>query len=279
MYRRCAGALLLCALFAATGCSAYGPHRPHETIHRNVVFASPQGRNLSMDLYVPDAPRPAPVVIWIFGGSWKTGFKGYHVNVRSLTDSGIAVAAIEYRLSGVAKYPAQLEDCKSATQWLRENGARYGIDPQRIGASGESAGGHLAALLGTVEGKAKIRAVMALYPPTDLVSLGRMYEEPGKSSDIDRLLGGPVEEKLPLAREASPVNHVTPSSPPFLIIHGADDKLVPVAQSQKLLHALRAAGVDAQLIVVPDKGHWFLLDKAQQAEAATFFRKNFTAVK
>jgi acetyl esterase/lipase len=234
-----------------------------------------------MDLYVPkaaDPAHPAPVVIWIFGGSWKYGSKGYHVNVRDLPDSGIAVAAIQYRMSSTAKYPAQLEDCEAAVNWLRAHGTAYGIDPQRVGVSGESAGGHLAALLGTVEGKSSIRAVLALYPPTDLVQLGRMYAVPGKLGDIEKLLGGPIEQKLPLARDASPVNHVTASSPPFLIIHGANDTLVPVAQSEKLQRALRQAGVQSQLIIVPDKGHWFLLDKSQKAEVAAFFKKQFSAV-
>src|SRR5262249_13672031 len=135
------------AMALSAGCAAYGPARPGEKIYRDVVFASPGGRDLRMDLYVPASARPAPVVIWIFGGSWKFGSKGFHVNLRRLTDYGIALAAIDYRLSGTAKYPAQLEDCEVAVEWLRANGGRYGIDPREIGASGESAGGHLAALL------------------------------------------------------------------------------------------------------------------------------------
>lgn len=228
-----------------------------------------------MDLYVPQTARPAPVVVWIFGGSWKYGSNGYHLNLRNLTASGIAIASIQYRLSGTARYPAQLDDCRAAVQWLRTNGARYGIDPRRIGASGESAGGHLASLLGTVEGVSSIRAVCALYPPTDLVALGRMYEDPKRPSDIDKLLGGPIEEKLGLAKEASPVDHVTSSSPPFLIFHGADDTLVPLAQSRELRRRLQRAGVESRLIVVPGKGHWFLLDQSQIAEVARFFQRHF----
>jgi len=228
-----------------------------------------------MDLYVPRTGRPAPVVIWIFGGSWKYGSNGYHLNLRDLTASGIAVASIQYRMSGVARYPAQLEDCRAAVRWLRADGARYGIDPYRIGASGESAGGHLAALLGTVEGAPSIRAVCVLYPPTDLVALGRRYESPDRPSDIDRLLGGPIEQKLALAKEASPINHVTASSPPFLIFHGADDTLVPPAQSQELHRRLTRAGIESRLILVPGKGHWFLLDRNQVAQAAHFFQRHF----
>ena len=126
-------------------------------------------------------------------------------------------------------------------QWLHTNGGRYGIDPQRIAASGESAGGHLAALLGTIEGRHRIRAVLALYPPTDLVALSRDDRLPRHPDSIDKLLGGPVEEKLSLARDASPINHVSPSSPPFLLIHGALDAVVPLDQSVEFQRRLQRA--------------------------------------
>ncbi|MGB8353969.1 MAG: alpha/beta hydrolase [Chthoniobacteraceae bacterium] len=266
---------LVPVLFLTAGCASYLPPRHDESIHRKLLFASPQGRNLYMDLYVPKTDHPAPVVIWIFGGSWKIGSNGYHINIRDLTRYGIAVASIQYRLTSVAKYPAQLNDCCSAMEWLRANGSRYGIDPVRIGVSGESAGGHLAALLGTVEGAPNIRAVCALYPPTDLVTLGRKYASPGHESDIEKLIGGPIEQKLAVAAAASPVTHVTASSPPFLIIHGANDTLVPIAQSRELMQKLNAAHVEAHLIVVPDKGHWFSLTKDQLAQVAHFFQKHF----
>ena len=277
-WRRMLGSFLGLALaIGLAGCAAYGPAHRGERIYPNVVFAAPNGHKLHMDLYVPQRAdgKPVPVVLWIFGGSWKIGYKGYHVNVRDLPDSGIAVAAIQYRKSDEAKYPAQLEDCQAAVAWLREHGWEYGIDPTRIGASGESAGGHLAALLGTVEGNWSIRAVFALYPPTDLVALGRQYAAPGKVTDIERLLGGPIEQQLPLAREASPVNHVSPSSPPFLFMHGDRDELVRLEHSQWLDRKLRRAGVESRLIVVPGKEHWFLLDAGQKAEVARFFRRHF----
>ncbi len=257
------------------GCAAYGPPRSEEKVYRNVIFASPGGHDLHMDLYVPLTVKPAPVVMWIFGGSWKFGSKGYHVNVRDLTRSGIAVASIQYRLSGTAVYPAQLDDCRTAVTWLRANGSRYGLDPQRIGVSGESAGGHLAALLGTVEGASSIRAVCALCPPTDLVPLARQYARPGKLGSIEKLMGGPIEQELALAAAASPVNRVTSSSPPFLLIHGADDGLVPLEQSQALQRKLRRANVEARLIVLPETGHWFRLDEGQVAEVARFFQIHF----
>ena len=272
-----AGLGLWTAVMFLSGCASYGPPRNGEKISRKLLFASPQGHNLYLDLYVPTGSRPAPVVVWIFGGSWKYGSNGYHLNLRDLTSSGVAVASIQYRLSQTAKYPAQLDDCRAAVQWLRSNGARYGIDPTQIGLSGESAGGHLAALLGTVEGAPRIRAVCVLYPPTNLVTLGRQYEKPSKPSDIDKLLGGRIEAKLALAKEASPVTHVSASSPPFLIFHGADDKLVPLEQSEELQRRLRQSGVESRLVVVPGKGHWFLLNHAQLAEVAAFFHRQLDA--
>lgn len=259
-----------------SGCAAYSPPRVWgESIHRNIVFASPGGRDLRLDLYLPPkSARPAPVVLWVFGGGWKLGSRGYHLNVRDLTKHGIAIAAMDYRLSDEAKYPAQLQDCQAALHWLQANADQYGLDPKRIAAAGESSGGHLAALLGTIEGREKIRAVFALYPVTDLVAIGRQYAH-GNPSDIERLLGGPIEEKLDLARAGSPVNHVSPDSPPFLIIHGAKDTLVLPDQSQQLHNRLQAAGVESRLIFLPDKGHWFTLSPAQRDTVAKFFQSHF----
>ena len=266
--------LLLGAMLWSAGCAAYGPPHTGEQIYRNMLFASPGGHPLRMDVYVPKSSKPMPVVMWIFGGSWKIGSKGYHVNLRDLTSSGIAVAAIEYRLSGTAKYPAQLDDCEAALGWLRTHGRSLGLNPQRIGVSGESAGGHLAALLGTIESAPRIRAVCVLYPPTDLVSLGRKYANPKGPSDIERLLGGPIEQKLTLAAAASPVNHVGRSSPPFLIIHGESDELVPLEQSRELQRRLKQSKVPSQLMVIAGKGHWFVLDAQQLNKVADFFHSH-----
>ena len=266
-------------VLSSVGCANRPAFLGGEKVFSNVVFAAPQGQKLRMDLYVPRSEKPVPVVIWIFGGSWKFGSKSFHVNVRELTRYGIAVAAIEYRLSGTAKYPAQLDDCRSALAWLVENGERFGIDPRKIGVSGESAGGHLAALLGTIEGTPRIRAVFAMYPPTDLVILGRQYANPFEPTNIDRLLGGPIEEKLREAAEASPVNQVSRTSPPFLLIHGARDELVPIDQSVRLQQKLKSAGVPARLIVVPNKEHWFFLTRKQVREVAEFFLTHFEAAR
>lgn len=275
--RRCgAMGVLLFTLFF-TGCSTYGPARPGEKIYRDVVFATPGGHKLRMDLYVPRSAqtKPVPVVLWIFGGSWRFGSKGYHVNVRDLTSDGIAVASIQYRMSQTAVYPAQLDDCRAAAQWLRENGARYGIDASRMGASGESAGGQLAAMLGATEGKQRVQAVCALYAPTDMIELGRIYKKRRGLNSIEKVLGGPIEEKLAVAADASPINYTNASStPPCLIIHGERDRVVPLEQSGRYFEALADAGVETQFMVVPDRGHWFRLDDEQYAEVSRFFQRH-----
>ncbi len=263
----------LAAVFLMAGCSTYRPARPGEKVYRDVLFAAPGGHKLRMDLYVPQTAKPAPVVMWIFGGCWRFGSKGYHVIMRDLTSAGIAVASIQYRMSNCALYPAQLEDCQAAAQWLRDNGARYGIDSKRMGASGESSGGQLAALLAATEGKSRIRAVCAMYPVTDLIELGSLYSKRSVGLNlIEKLLGGPMEEKLELAAEASPVFHISPSLPPFLLIHGDRDRIIPVEHSEWFFSALENSRVEAQCIVVPDKGHWFRLNNDQFAEVSKFFQ-------
>jgi len=265
----------LLIIFLMAGCSTYGPVRPDEKIYRNLLFASPGGHDLHMDLYVPKTAQPAPVVLWMFGGGWMIGSKGYHVNVRDLTSVGIAVASIQYRMSSTAVYPAQLEDCRAAAQWLRLNGARYGLDAQRMGASGESSGGQLAALLAASEGKSRIRAVCALYSPTDLVELGWLYKK-RKINLIEKLLGGRMEQKSALAADASPLKYATAAMPPFIIIHGERDGIVPLEQSERLFLALSDAGVETQLMVVPDKGHWFRLRDSEFADVSIFFQRHLS---
>ncbi len=265
------------AALGLVGCAAYAPARSGETIHRNVTYAAPAGRALRLDLYLPAQPRPAPVVIWLHGGGWKYGYKGYNLQVRKLTQFGFAVAAVDYRRTGEAVYPAALDDCRAAVEWVRTHGADCGLDPRRIGLSGESAGGHLAALTATSEKRPRIRAVMVMYPPTDLLALGQRYERYPGTSLVEQFLGGPLQQTRALAIAASPVTHVTPGAPPFLILHGDKDWLVPPEQSVALHRRLRAEGVESTLEIVPGKDHAFSLTDSQLREAARFFHKHLSA--
>jgi acetyl esterase/lipase len=162
----------------------------------------------------------------------------------------------------------------AAFDWIRKNGARYGIDGHRIGVSGESAGGHLAALVALQRNRPDVEAACLLYPPTDMVELGRRYARFRRWSVITQMFRGDIESRLHLAREASPVSHVTRRAPPFLIFHGDRDWLVPPEQGWRLHSALKHAGVDSRFEIVNGKGHAFVLDDRQLAEVAAFFRQH-----
>jgi acetyl esterase/lipase len=205
-----------------------------------------------------------PVVVWVHGGGWTKGSKE-NPPLAWLAAEGYAVASINYRLSWMARWPAQIDDVRAALRWLRVNAAKHGIDPDRIVVAGGSAGGHLAALAGTQSPPAgetvssRVRAVIDLYGPADLPSMpANRPDRPGEDAartNGARLLGGAVRDRLELAREASALHHVSADDPPFLILHGDRDPQVPLEQSQRLHAALRAAGVSSELVVLPGAGH------------------------
>lgn len=212
------------------------------------------------------------------------------------------MASISYRLSRQATFPAQIEDAKAAVRWMRAHAAEYNLAPDRFGACGESAGGLLAALLGTASdvptwgdgpaaGSSRVQAVAALCPPTDLtlddpeqarvpellrsadpkrVALGR--EIASRMKVLTAALGGPPSEHRELAREMSPLTHVSPDDPPFMLVHGDRDRLVPLSQSVALQEALLRADVPVELVVVSGAGHGFGRPKPDlMARIKTFF--------
>jgi acetyl esterase/lipase len=265
---RTARSLALLGLVVFSGCAAITPPPKGESIRRDLVYAKRPTGDLHLDLYLPAGPGPHPVVMWIHGGGWKYGDKAWMLFMRKLTQQGFAIASVQYRLSGTAKYPAQIEDCEEAFRWLRIHAAGKGLDVRNIFVAGSSAGGHLAALVALEEGRDKVRAAAVMYPATDLTAFGDNNTRKGY---LPPLLGGTVNEKYALAQEGSPVNHVHHDSPPFLIFHGAKDELVPVAQSYELQRRLRAAGVECRLIVLPEEVHNFQLNDAQLQAVGRFF--------
>ena len=240
---------------------------------RDVAYARIDGQPLLLDVYLPDkADRPLPVIVWIHGGGWRSGSKERCPAV-PLAAEGYAVVSINYRLSEQAAFPAQIHDCKAAVRWVRARAKEFGFDPDRIGAWGGSAGGHLAALLGTsggveeLEGEvgeaagfsSRVQAVCDFCGPTHL-SIEGLKDLPeageGKTPEAVRLLlGGSISDHLDKARLASPAAHVTPDDPPFLIVHGDADAVVPVKQSRILATELAKAGVEVTLHIVPGGGH------------------------
>lgn len=240
---------------------------------RDVTYATVDGQSLKLDVYMPEKPTgPLPTLIFVHGGGWGAGDKNSwdknEVRFKDLLYQGYIIVSINYRLTSHWQFPTQIEDCKGAIRFLRANAATYSIDPTRIGVLGTSAGGHLAALLGTsgdvkeLEGNvggnldqsSRIQCVVDVTGATDLVAC---MESKLCVVTITRFLGGTPAEKPDLARAANPITYVTKDSPPFLIFHPEHDFAVPLNQSQLLLAALQAAGVESSLQVHKMAHTWF----------------------
>lgn len=264
-------ALWLCAALFTLGVGSVGAE--DRRVIRDLSYG-PLGERNRLDLYLPDVgAEPLPLVIWIHGGAWQGGSKE-HPPVQRLLAHGFAVASINYRLTSTAIFPAQIEDCQRAVRWLRAHAGEYGLDPNHFGAWGSSAGGHLAAMVGTAAGKFpvpeddphrtvsdRVQAVCDFYGPTDLLQMdaqaipeSRMRHDPADSPE-SRLVGGAIQENRAAAARANPITYVDASAPPFLIVHGQADPLVPPGQSELLQGALRAAGVESTLHRLPGAGH------------------------
>ncbi|RJQ74688.1 alpha/beta hydrolase [Pseudonocardiaceae bacterium YIM PH 21723] len=239
------------------------------------TFATVGDRALKLKLWQPATAKPAPLVIYVHGGAWAIGsYQGYPLPMPwgtvdsvagELTAKGYAVASLDYRLSGEAQWPAQIFDVKSGVRYLRANAATLNIDPDRFAAWGDSAGGHLAAMLGTtadrpeLEGdvgvtgvSSAVQAVADWFGPTDIAAMadnGGVWEGLMHGTAISpetKLLGCVPQKCRDKADQASPISYVTAKSAPFLIQHGRFDHLVPFNQAELLDAKLRAAGVPVE---------------------------------
>jgi acetyl esterase/lipase len=243
----------------------------------DLVYARPHGRDLKLDLFRPkSAAGPVPAVVYVHGGAWRGGSRTqFRRHAAHMATIGFAGVTIEYRLSKEAQYPAALDDVRAAVGWVRANSARYGIDPDRIGAAGGSAGGHLVALLGT-DPSNRVRAVAAFNPVLDLAAAGKANPNAAGGA-IAAFLGGSYEQKPELWKEASPLAHVSKNSAPMLFLHGTADKTVPYDQSVAMRDALRNAGVPAELYTVEGAAHGFFNSaphfQPALARMEQFFRK------
>lgn len=244
-----------------------------------------------MDIYIPTkAAKPMPVILWIHGGAWIMGTKE-DTPALFFMKSGYAVASINYRYSSAAIYPAQIEDAKAAVRWIRANAAKYHFDPNRIAAFGNSAGGHLAALLGTTgdikplegnlgnpEQSSKVQAVVDWCGPTDFLTIEEQGDEANQlhprdpKGPVAKLFGGLPSKKQELAAAASPVTFVTNDDPPFLIMHGDHDTVVPIKQSSDFYSVLKASRVHVVYQVVKNGGHNFF--SAQNLQIVENWLKN-----
>jgi acetyl esterase/lipase len=207
--------------------------------HAAITVSEPDGfRPLHMDVHLPPHDDIHPLVVWVHGGGWQSGSRltlpetiGPHGFHERHVARGYAVADVEYRLSSEVQYPAQLVDVQAAVRWLHRHASMLGLDPTRFATMGESAGGHLAAMVGLLgAGDAEIRAVVNWYGATDLTDFS--HTDPNTAPAV--LLRGAIGERLDFARFASPVHRVHPGAPPFLSVHGTADTIVPYRQSEAL---------------------------------------------
>jgi acetyl esterase/lipase len=228
-------------------------------VARNVEYARVGDVSLRLDLYVPvGAPSP-PVVVWVHGGAWRSGSKD-KPPLLPLTQRGYALASIDYRLSPVARFPAQAHDIKAAIRYLRTTAKEHGIGADQIAISGGSAGGHLAALVGVTNGvkelegdigahrdqSADVQAIIVFYGASNLTSILAQSTPYGLNMRVpalELLLGGQPDSKVELAKLASPVFHVDKSDPPLLIYHGDQDPQMPFEQARELVRAYKENGL------------------------------------
>jgi acetyl esterase/lipase len=230
------------------------------TCHPGIEYAQVPGfRPLELDLYLPaGAPGPLPAVVYVHGGGWRRGSRRHPLPAlgdgfyQGLAATGMAVAAVDYRLSGEARYPAAVDDVRAAVAWARSALPGYGVAPGPVALWGDSAGAHLA-LLAALTGTA-VDGVVAWFPVTDLTAAGEP-DDPGTREAL--FLGAPPSRVPDLAREASPLAHVHAGAPPVLVMHGDADVLVPASQSTRFAAALAAAGGPVSLELVPGASHFW----------------------
>jgi len=251
---------------------------PKGTItYSNISYAGDTLTKHLLDIYLPPNARAnTPLIVWVHGGAWMLNDKyadmGYMKNtIKGFIDSGYALASVDYRYSTTAVFPAQIQDCNQALQYLYDHAGQYKLDKNRIALIGFSAGGHLASLLALSHNNAvkdfyangakpgfAIKCVLDFYGPSDLVAIS---SNPDTSVNNTRnpvavLLGAMPVDRPDLARRASPVTYIDKADPPFIIVQGEKDESVPNTQSKLLNASLKLAGVQSELIIVPNAPHY-----------------------
>ena len=280
------------------------------TVHHGVEFAIVEGfRPLLLDLYQPAAVSASgAAIVYVHGGGWAVGtrrrmgraFASWSPSALDLlAQAGFVVATVDYRLSGEAKFPAQLHDVKATVRWVRGNAERLGIDPGRVMAWGESAGGHLAVLAGLTGDRPELEGdvgefagrssavcgVVDWYGPMNLLSLSSQHAPDSDKRPDDAgswestMVGAPLQSAPERARAASPISYVHAAAPPIQIHHGTADTFVPFAQSVEFVEALRRAGGNVELVVVDSSDHFWIgaPDLAAIFDASLAFALGITA--
>lgn len=265
---------------------------PKETVIRqNINYGNDTVKRHLMDIYVPPgAKENLPLIVFIHGGAWMLNDKYSDMNymkntVHGFVDSGYVMASVDYRYSTDAPFPAQIQDCNQAVEYLYQHAAEYKIDKKRIAVIGFSAGGHLASLMalsnnnrvkefypGGKMGSFKIKCALDFYGPSDLIAIS---STPDTSVNNDRspvslLLGAMAVDRPDLAKRASPVTYIDKNDPPFLIVQGEKDQSVPNTQSKLLSSWLTLAGVKNELIIVPNAPHYGVMFDAPNIRERVF---------
>jgi len=258
-------------------------------LYDDLPYANDTLKKHLLDIYLPTQSKDSyPLIIWIHGGAWMSNDKyadmGYmKQTLKSFIDSGYAVASIDYRWSTMAIFPAQIQDCNQAIEYLYQHADKYKLDRKRFALIGFSAGGHLANLVGLsnnnlikdfyADGKKphfKIRLVLDFYGPANFFTLkGNDSKDP--KNPINLLLGGTVTDKPDLAKEASPITYIDKNDPPFLIVQGEKDESVNPDQATALNTRLMSAGVKSELIIVPGAPHYGVMFDAENIRQRVFF--------
>lgn len=234
----------------------------------DITYCSINGVALKLDVYYPSSYEPDwPVAMFVHGGGWRSGDKTQGISMKDVAElrkSGFLVVSVNYRLAPEYKFPAMIEDVKCAVRYLRAHASEYNLDADHIGVWGSSAGGHLVALLGTsdvnagwdvgeyLDQSSRVQAVVDMFGPSDFT---QKFE--GGDAEIQSEVFGMKQYIEAFALAASPVYYVSSDDPPFLIMHGAEDTLVPLSQSLILNEQLQLAGVQSELVVVQNAGHGF----------------------
>jgi len=263
-------------------------------IKNDIPYADTENPRQSLNLILPKSRKKKilPALIYIHGGGWKNGNKDQGVaRLLPYVESGEYVGiSVGYRLSGEVRWPAQIHDCKAAVRWVRGNAKKYGINPERIGVFGSSAGGHLVATLGTsgnvkeLEGslgnyktmESSVHCVGNFFGPSALLEMSKFpsrIDHDAANSPESQLIGGELQKNKKKAIKASPINYVTKDDCPFIHVHGTNDQLVPYNQSVIFHKKLLENGCDSTLITVKGGGHGGFRNDTIQMITEKFFAK------
>jgi acetyl esterase/lipase len=295
--RCCFGLVVALALVVIAGDTSFaqrqGPAALREKIEvqADVEYGKAGDRSLKLDVIKPKAEsdKARPCIVWIHGGGWQNGNKTSGTQrLAALVASGDYVGvSVGYRLTDETAWPGQIHDCKAAIRWVRANAKTLGINPDKIGVWGSSAGGHLVSMLGTsgdvkeLEGKngspdvsSRVTCVVDFCGPSDFLALGvdnpRLNDPAGP---VYKLLGGPLKEKQDAAKEASPITHVTADDPPFLIVHGTEDRTVAIRQAELLHGAQKKVNNNTTFVKITGGGHGIGGPKVEE-RVQNFFAKH-----